>query len=61
MGSTLAMPKTTRENSYLNQVNNNLTQSGDAVHADLWIGGSARNPEDPTLWSWVDGSVIARR
>ena len=61
MGSTLAMPKTMRENSYLNQINNNLTKLGDAIHADLWIGGSARNPASPNSWTWVDGSAIDRR
>ena len=61
MDSSLAMPKTMKENMFLNQINTNLTRAGDAVHADLWIGGSARDTDHQNTWTWVDGTLIDRR
>ena len=59
------MPKTVVENLYLSKINTNLTDQGDAVHADMWIGGYVPDDLDHThnsdIWRWVDGTVIERR
>ena len=59
------MPKTVVENLYLSKINTNLTDQGDAVHADMWIGGYVPDDLDHTHnsdnWRWVDGKVIERR
>ena len=36
------MPKTMAQNRFLAQINLNLSDTGDAVHADMWIGGRQR-------------------
>ena len=33
--ASLAMPKTAEANKFLAEVNTNLTEAGDAVHADM--------------------------
>ena len=35
--ASLAMPKTAEANKFLAEVNTNLTEAGDAVHADMWV------------------------
>ncbi len=52
--ASLAMPKTAEANKFLAEVNTNLTEAGDAVHADMWVLSFAcvftRNYELWSLW-----------
>ena len=57
--STLAMPKSQAENSFLAGFNKNLSDSGTAVLADIWLGGSDKETEG--RWMWIDGTAITRR
>ena len=39
---TITMTMTMTMNRFLAQINLNLSDTGDAVHADMWIGGRQR-------------------
>ena len=42
MTITMTMTMTMTMNRFLAQINLNLSDTGDAVHADMWIGGRQR-------------------
>ena len=59
--ASLAMPKTAEANKFLAEVNTNLTEAGDAVHADMWVSSVFYSE----LWivnyyhceRWIGGTV----
>ena len=53
------MPKSQAENDFLAGVNRKVSRAGDAVTADIWLGGSDQASEG--TWRWLDGSPISSR